>query len=108
MIWCQVVMMRLMLQYAGFQSHSSPASPPLLLQVRRNKRKQPKLQERYPRSDQPQPANGRGGSSEDKTTGGRSGGPDAGKRVLERGDDFERLPVPKAGRKKVRTAACIC
>ena len=77
--------------------------------MRRNKRKQPQLQEKYPRSDQPQPANGRGGAAaEGRMSGGRSGGPDAGKRVLERGDDFERLPVPKAGRKTVRTAACSC
>ena len=78
----------------------------MLLQVRRNKCKQPKLQGGYPRSDQPQPANGRGGGTAAAGKGGdRGGGPAAGGNVLERGDDFERLPVPKAARKKVCAAA---
>ena len=98
--------MRPKLQHEGHWNRSFYEGLHLLLQVRRNKRKQPKVPGGYPRSDQPQPANGRGGAATaGKMSGGRSGGPGAGKNVLERGDDFERLPVPKAARKKVCAAA---
>lgn len=72
---------------------------PLILQVKRHRRKQSELHGKYLKSEQPNPEfehdEGHGGAGGGMPNGG-SGAQDAGNAVA-RGDDYERLPVKKDG-----------